>query len=369
MLSVEFIQDHRALHEDGCGSGNSGQFTETRGNGAVRKFFTGAFLWCLLAVLMILGAYNLGQLRKYNAVSLRYETPVSGQSAYQARQFSARRGGDAFWPTFWHEAEAEFTGDHRTVKAPCITFSGDASLVWPVQYLAGSAPGAIDGAGCAVSAGLAMEIWGGADVVGMHVTVDGETRIVRGVFDGAEMMALLSVMDEDKGHSFTAIELSGGPSHPVRDDAVSYAAAAGLGVPDRVLTGTPESLASAAAALPLLILAVYTMILCAGYIKKRRIVYRSVLFALAIGFALILPVLLAALPDWAIPARWSDFSFWGSLTAQVWDDILQYLALTPRTRDIVYFVLLLKQAGLLLLSAVLAVSVCFRHRAITGNRV
>ena len=189
------------------------------------------------------------------------------------------------------------------------------------------------------------------------------TRIVRGVFEGNDLLALLSVRDEDAGQSFTAVELSGGTSAPARSDVESFVMAAGLGTPDSVLMGTPVFFASVMATLPLLILAVYGLALCLSLLKKHPAALRSALFLALIGLAILLPFILDTLPGWMIPTRWSDFSFWGALARQTADNMREYFILTPRLRDVAYKVLLLKQAGIAFLSVCCALSVCFRwHR-------
>ena len=330
----------------------------------VKQFLLSSLLWCVLGVFLVFGALNANDVSQYSSVSLRYETPFSGQTAYQARQYSVEHSGDdAFWLTFWHEAKLLFESEFNSSSAVCIYFSGDAALVWPAQYLGGAAPGVTDGAGCSVSSALAWALWGSADVVGKTVDIGGETRIVRGVFEGEDELALLSVRDEVRSQSFTAAELSGGPSGPTRSDVTSFARSAGLGAPDIVLMGTPSSLAAALSALPLIILAVYGLSLCIARLRARPTALRLGLLVVLLGFAVLLPGLLDLAPGWLIPTRWSDFSFWGSLRDQIGGNLREYLVLTPRLRDVTYKVLLLKQAGIAFMATGCALSICFRWHA------
>ena len=334
---------------------------QARGKLKIKPLIASAVLWAALAVLLVVGSANLSALRKYPSVSLRYNTPVSGQAAYRARQYAIEHGGEeSFWPVFWHETGASFSCGYNKSTATCIIYSGDAALVWPAQYQAGAAPGVTDGAGCAISSALAWELWGGVDVVGRTVDIDEETRIVRGVFEGEDLLALLSVRDEDTGRSFTAVELTGGPSAPARSDVESFIAASGLGKPDYILMGTPVLFASIMAVLPLIMLAAYGLALCIGQLKQYPNAMWGGLFLLMIGFALFLPRLLETLPGWMTPSRWSDFSFWGSLSKQIGNDLREYFILAPRLRDVTYKILLLKQAGIAFLSVCLAMSVCHR---------
>jgi len=341
---------------------STGADTEIRlSRRAEKKSFTDALLWCALAVLLIVSISNVNVLRRYQSVSLRYDTPFSGRAAYQARQYAVKQEGEnGYWLTFWHETKAEFAAEYRKVTADCILYSGDASLVWPAEYISGEAPGVTDGAGCAVSSSLAWELWGGTDVVGKSAEVDGATRTVRGVFRSDMPLALLSVRDEDTNRSFTAVELTGGPSSPGRSDAESFIMAAGLGRPDGILTGTAAFPAEVMAALPLLILATYGLALCIGRLKKHPAVLRGAIFIALIGFSVLLPGILESLPDWIIPTRWSDFSFWGNRAGLIGADLREYLSVKPMMRDVEYKLKMLKQIGLAFLSSGLALSICFR---------
>ena len=327
----------------------------------IKQLLVGSLLWCVLAALIMFGVLNVNAISQYASISLRYETPFSGQTAYQARQYSIEHSEDkAFWLTFWHETKLLFESEFNSVSAACILFSGDAALVWPAKYLDGTAPGVTDGSGCSVSSALAWALWGSSDVVGKTVDIGDETRFVRGVFESEDELALLSVRDEVRSQSFSAVELSGGPADPTRSDVISFARSSGLGAPDSVLMGTPASFAAALAALPLVILAIYGLALCIARLKTRPAALRlSLLFTLLV-VAVSLPGLLDMLPGWMIPSRWSDFSFWGSLKNQIGDNFKEYLLLAPRLRDVAYKVLLLKQAGIAFLATGCAMAICFR---------
>jgi len=326
-----------------------------------KQLLIDALLLCALAAFLILGVVNVGALLRYPSISLRYSAPLSGQAAYQARQYSIEHSGDeTFWPVFWHETQARFESENNSADAVCIMYSGDAALVFSAQYLMGAAPGVTDGAGCAVSSALAWDLWGGFDVAGKTVEVGGETRTVRGVFEGGDLLALVSVRDEDTSQGFTAVELSGGPADSTRSDVESFSRASGLGSPGSILMGTPTSVAAILAALPLAILAVYGLGLLVARMRSRPAALRGFLLLAFLGFAFMLPGLLDKLPGWVIPTRWSDFSFWGSLARQVGNDLREYFTLSPSLRDVAYKMLLLKQLGLAFVSTCLALSFCFR---------
>jgi len=330
---------------------------------SMKRLFADAFLWCALAVLLAAGAANLAALRQYPSVSMRYEASINGQSALSARKYAIERGGDdVFWPTFWHETEALIESEYGKVSAACIFFSGDAALVWPARYLKGTPPGVTDDGGCALSSALARELWGSADVVGLTVETGDGARTVRGVFEGDDLVVLLCVHGEDTSQSFTAVELAAGPRHPTKSDAENFAAAAGLGKPDSVLMDTPALLAAAMGALPIVIIIIYGLAVCIGQMREYFAELKgALLFLVVIAFALLLPGLIDALPDWMIPTRWSDFSFWGALIRQIGGNLREYLTLAPRMRDVTYKILFIKQTGIAFLSACCALSICFRR--------
>jgi len=328
----------------------------------IRRTIINVLLCCVMAALLVVSLLNVHAMRRYSPVSVRYDEPVSGQVAYQLRCFSIEQSGEGvFWPTFWHEKQAKIESDLRTIFAPCVIYSGDAALVWHANYINGSAPGVTDGIGCAVSSALAYELWGGNDVVGKPLVVDGAERVVRGVFEGELLLALLSVRDEDTSQGFTAIELSGNPSSTTRSDVLDFILSAGLDAPDIIIIDRPTSLALFMFLLPLIVLAIYVLVRFIARLKKRPVFVYVVVFLALLGLALLLPVLLASLPSWMIPSRFSDFSFWGEMVGQLGEDLIEYLRLTPRLRDVTYMILFYKQIGITFVSVILSVILCFRH--------
>ena len=264
---------------------------------------------CIFAALLIAGILHANIISTFPTVSLRYNTPISGATAYRARLFSVENtDGDTFWPTFWHQSTATLSNNLRESYVTAISFSGDADLVWPATYLTGTAPSAVDANGVAVSHALAHRLWGSVNIIGKAVYVDESPRYVRGVFEGDTELALVSFHIEDTAPHFTAVELAGG--NPTRANVALYAISSGLGSPETILLGGPVSLARVLAIAPIFIPAVFLLILVARYAKSR---YPSggvvVIFASILLLAILLPTLLNTLPIWLIPTRWSDFSF------------------------------------------------------------
>ena len=310
------------------------------------------FLWCAFLVLLILGIIQSNTIAKYPGISLRFNTPISGQAAFEARQYAAQSNAPyTFWPTFWHQHSATISAGLRAAHSPAISFSGDATLVWPAEYIVGNAPGQLDPAGIAVSYALAHRLWGSTNVIGMRVYVNDVPRTVRGVFAGEKELVLLSYHIEYTGRDWTAAELAGGPGHPTRNCAVDFAISAGLGFPAHVLMSGPISLARFMAFFPLVFPAVYALVLLAKFIRRYypKVVVPG-LIAAGLLFAVLLPTMLNALPPWLIPTRFSDFQFWGMLIGRARDSFYEFLSMPPMQRDVEFKLHLLRQAGIFILA-------------------
>ena len=319
-------------------------------------------LGCSLCALTVSGYIYYGEIKQFSSVSLRYDAPISGRTAYAARQYSvSHSAGHTFWPTFWSEYKATVSGAFVTTYVDCIAFSGDASLVWPAKYITGAAPGVVDAFGCAVSEALAWRLWGSVDVIGKTVEIDGAKRVVRGVFSGKEEVALISFRDEGTDRSWDAVELAGVSGNTMRDEVESYASASGLGKPTYIQMGGLSYLAGSMAALPLLIPAVCCLCLVFGAIRKwRPAAGKLIPYILLLVLALVLPAILEILPEQAIPARWSDLSFWGSAISKTLDSLRVFLRVAPQSRDMELRMILLKQAGVTFLAVLVSITICFR---------
>ena len=329
-------------------------------------FIAKIILWCLFGILLTLGLRESNAINRFHGISLRYSTPINGQAAYRARQYSIENNRlNPFWPTFWREEIAQLAVGPRTLQTHSVSFAGDAALVWPAEFIAGSAPSSIDARGIAVSEPLAYSLWGSTDIIGMSVTVNEQPRTVRGVFRGTAELALISFHIEDTSQSWTAVELAGGMPHPTRSNATGFAVLSGLGMPDNIMMRGPMALARFAAIFPILIPTVYTLIMLVGFVKRYYPnAVTPTMFAGLILFAVLLPPLLNALPPWIIPTHWSDFSFWSLLFRQASDGLREFLSIPPMLRDIELRIRLLRQIGILVLALCVGMAACFSSRRI-----
>ncbi len=328
------------------------------------RIITDVLLWGFLCVLLSAGFINARSITAlYPPMSLRFDAPISGQTVRAVRMYSIEHKGESsFWPSFWSQEQVLFSTELREVRADAILFSGEATLVWPAEYLEGTAPGITDGVGCALSSELAWQLFGSTDVVGKTVEVDGTKRIIRGVFQGEHLLALLCVSDEDSSQNFRAVELSGGSDATLRRDIEAFCAASGLGTPRvRIMGQTISFLAEFLAVVPLLIPAVYLLVRGLRWLRRRFVLFRKFWwFVFFLGFALSLPSILEVLPSWLIPTRFSDFSFWSSLLNQGGDSIREFFSVLPCLRDVEGYTLLLKHGVFVFFAVCCSVSLCFR---------
>jgi len=305
-------------------------------------------IWGLFAFFLALGFLQAREISRFSGASLRFNTPVSGSEAYRARQFSVNNAdsSNVFWPTFWREGSVDIDAGIRQRHVSAIYFSGDASLVWPMDFIVGTAPSSLDGNGVAVSEATAHALWGSTDIVGLPVYVNDMQRTVRGVFSGAYELVLVGFHIEDMSQYFTAAELSeSNPRHGItRAEAETFAISAGLGRPDYILTGGAGAFAWGLSVLPLVIPVLYGFFMIVAFLKKYHpAMVVPLFFAGIILFAILLPFLLGQIADWLIPTHWSDFSFWGALFGQASGSLREFLSVNPAMRDVELRLLLLRQ--------------------------
>lgn len=304
-----------------------------------------AALLCGLALALAFAA--AGALRQaYPAFGLRYEAPLTEAQLRRAQETAAQDG--VYGLTFWRQETGTLAQGNRRAEAGAVVYNGEGADCYPARFLRGGYPGAADAAGCALSSGAAWQLFGSEDVVGQTVTWNERAYRVRGVFQEKTALALLGAGAQD---GFSNVELAGAPAGDAREEALNFAAKAGLGAPDQLCYG--QSIAAFAGVccfLPLVWAA--WRLLWAGLRKSRALppLARQLLwFGLALAFALCLPWALQSLPGWLVPARWSDFSFWTGLAETLGQRLREWFALRPMLKDI-----LAKQAMLTGAAALLA---------------
>lgn len=293
----------------------------------------------LICFFLLAGAFgNLQALKKtYPAIGLRYEQRISQTQAQEARKYAIKQADSKeYWPTFWAADDFAVTvGDDETT-VPGIVYDGTPELVWPADVKQGNLPGMADRDGCAVSEQLAWQLWGSTDVVGMTLKVAGRQAIVRGVLKGEKPLLLLGVGEGgyyEKG--WQNVELAGALSDNPTTEAENFGKASGLGQPKSIVNGgLLQGFATAIVLAPVTLAVLWALVrLYKGTPISKRRLFKFVLLAGTILFAVCLPLLLGLLPGWLIPSKWSDFSFWHELFNRLGGWIYDWFMLVPFAKD------------------------------------
>lgn len=209
--------------------------------------------WALIA-LAVGGLFILAADLPANGYELRFEEPLS---VLQADSLSKAAEYLGLSLALWKEDSETVTTDlERSSAAQCISVYGSPTLCFPAACLYGSAPGAGQWDGCAVSAGLADALFGSREVTGLELMVKGEKRRVTGVVEGKECFLICpDVTASDAGYTAASLEIENG-NNP-RGTIQNLLQSAGLSENDAELlpTGTLRQIINAVAWIPLTIAA------------------------------------------------------------------------------------------------------------------
>ncbi len=295
----------------------------------MRARLRAALAWALLA-LGVCGLCMLSAALPADGYGLRFSEPLS---AAQAEALATAAGDRALALTLWRESAVTLTTSRgRSAAATAVWAAGSPGPACPGRYTAGSAPGAGQTDGCAVSAALADALFGSRAVVGLELTVEGQPRRITGVFVSEEPALLCPAAQEDPAAGATAAYLAGVAANDPRGTVQGVLQAAGLGGADPLLLpyGTLRWVLGVAGTLPLLAAGVRLLEGIWRRLPRRPALRWGAGFSLALAAAAALPAVLAALPRWLVPSRWADFDFWGGLAATA-AETLQSLFFLPRT--------------------------------------
>ena len=224
----------------------------------------------------------------------------------------------------WREERDMWVRDgERQAKGGVLYLYGDGALVWPARFLHGGYPPAGDGERAAISSALADALWGGTEVVGRAVTLEGRTYHISGVFQGGEPLLLA----QDAGDSETLYDhmvLLPSPGGMDSGEAILN----GYGFPWTKLTDYPfyAWALTTLAFLPGLLLGLRLLLrlLRRGGLLRHspELLAQYALPALG-GMGLVLWAMGPGteIPGRVIPTRWSDFSFWTQLAGELMDEV------------------------------------------------
>ena len=277
-------------------------------------------LWLTAVVLLVLQLALQGRaaaLAAQNpALGVTWAQPLTAEGLAAARAWEQSDANAAgLTASFWSKEKCAVSSDfgRTTQDVACVGFSGNAGDCRPAVYKTGTAPGAV-GQQCAVSSALAWALFGSEDIVGQTVTLGRTEYVVCGVYDGADAELLYPARA-----GFTHAALRGTSPDTPKADAEQWAAAAGVGALTAIDYGPQRLwLARALCRLPAALAGVCLVIALLRFAHGLPGLWRGIVyFALALGFALLLPRFLATLPGWLLPARWSNFTFWGELWGKI----------------------------------------------------
>lgn len=294
------------------------------------------WIWTILGwVLMALslgGLFNLTAVLPANGYELRFGDPLTIQQADSLSRAAEDLGLNL---ALWKEDSVTVATDlGRSSAARRISVYGSPTLCFPAHYLYGSAPGAGQLDGCAVSAGLADALFGSREVIGLELVMKGETSHVTGVVEGEECFLICPEGTAvDAGYTAASLELKNG--NDPRGTIQNLLQSAGLSENDTILlpTGTLRQMVNAVAWIPLIFAALILAHQMWVLLPLGKIGRQAAGFALLLLAAMALPELLAALPRWLIPSRWSDMEFWIDLKNLTQQSLMAFVSLTDAIRD------------------------------------
>ena len=297
----------------------------------MKKWIVTILGWALIA-FAVGGLFTLAANLPAKGYELRFKELVS---VLQANSLSKAAEDLGLNLALWKEESETITTDlGRSSVAQRISVYGSPTLCFPAAYLYGSAPGAEQWDGCAISVGLADALFGSREVTGLELMVDDGKRRITGVVEGKECFLICpDVTASDAGYTAASLEIKSG-NNP-RGTMQNLLQSAGLSENDTVLlpTGTLRQIINAVAWIPLTIAALlflHQLWRLAPFGKMGR---QVAAFALLLMAALALPDLLAALPRWLVPSRWSDMNFWMDLGNLVQQSLMAFVSLTNSIRD------------------------------------
>lgn len=335
-----------------------------------KQWINFALLICW-SLMLWAGMKNAQSLKTiYPAVSLRYDTPLPGNIAANARKTAASHLDSlTFWPTFWSEQlDVPAEGIHAA-NTRCLWFSGDATLVWPTIFLQGDYPAPLDTSVCAISNTLAFELWGNGDVVGHTVMVQNKYFTVCGVFKEKERLMMIGTAETSYDRGWQAAELYGISDGELRTSALDFAQTTGLGAPNTLVDGPALcTFVSLVSVIPAWLVGITVCVYLFKWFarnfpdKKHIVCFMGLLI-----FAFLLPSMFEMLPSSFVPTRFSDYSFWGRLITLYKEQIKEWLLLRPRYIDLRAKLAMMMQISIFVIQMVFSGLLIYRNFARSNN--
>lgn len=257
----------------------------------------------------------------------------AAESTNHSEKNTSDENSNLLYATFWKEEEGLLSAENKKAETEILTFLGEGYHAYGVEFLAGGYPMEGDNNGIAISETLAFDLYGSIDVVDLVVTYGEQIYTIRGVFKEQINLALIQGnTDED----YRAVELVGDMKGNPVQTATLFVENSGLEKPDQISYGTSiVSILKMVHYLPFLIVGIWSVLCCIiflqkGYPKHREIVWLAALLLIAIC----LPTLLELVPQWMLPTRWSDFSFWQNMIETSRIRVEEWFSLLPTRKDV-----------------------------------
>lgn len=286
---------------------------------------------------------NASQLRqRAQSVSLRWQQPI----------LLDEHNNENNNLTFWTEEIQVLSAEYHTAESKTLRYTGDAALLYGTPCSVGAYPGPLDETGCVISSALAHQLFGSEDVVGLTVSTPEKSYSVRGVFRDEEVWAFLP----DQKGPFTAAELAveGDTYHDPDGWVEQKLRQMQLPEPDWVLYPSPlAAFAGLAAWCPLFFASGMLLRMLWKKFRSQPALTQEILaFIGLLILVLALPQLLSAFPQWLIPSRWSDFSWWSRIVTQLKHHGMDWLSAVPVGRDLSFKIGLIKQVAFLFMQGI-----------------
>lgn len=299
-----------------------------------------ALLGCLVLMWQSLNGFGTC----YPALSLRWRQPLEAAQVERLlrteEEYGEEESAQCFM-TLWREEQGTARTDTGEQAATAIRYRGDWGRIQRLTFLGGSEPGDLDKTGGMVSQGLAMSLWGSTDVVGQSFFWEGEKFQVSAVFKGKEQIVCLP---QKTLTGFDCVELTGAVERNPVAVSMDFVAGAGLEPYDSAVYGLEMvGLLKLLSWLPLATSGIWGALwLVRLYPIENRWVRQGLLWGGVFLLAALLPLAIARLPGWLTPPQWSDFDFWLRLYESAGERVMEWLRISPRTKDVAAKGLLLR---------------------------
>ena len=260
-------------------------------------------------------------------------------------QNEKKNGGAVTDAAIWLELNVPVEGGRilegtspRTARLTMLLVYGNASYAYLAAYRSGACPAPGDSAGCALDRMAADQLFGGEDVLGCRLTIDGKTRVVRGIMEGDEGVVITQA-DEQSDERFGAAALLVTPGIDGEQAAALFFSALGIS-PDAVID-TPffAPFVHTLSLLPAWVLCAVVILRMLRRTSALRLTPAIRLCTAAVALFSVALLLWAAqfafvFPDRLIPTKWSDFSFWSQRAEQLSDTLQHIRTLEPLLCDL-----------------------------------